>query len=290
MRLFSALLLVACTEVSINKLPNDPEDSSIIVVDTYSPNPSAEPSVEPMDGIGGYHHYYLRQVACPVCVGEPKEIEVTFTAQYHEKTTQSHTDWIVEQGQCVTNLVFTEPAVVPIDYKPSIEIIGSQHMFSAYLVDYHTYSVEITEPQYDRDAVHEILLTGEISYGFTSYHGFDSIEPFELLYVEPSYAFAAPIRKSGATFWWSPSGSDGTFMITVVVYSSDGSQMLGYVSCASADSGMMTIPGQYLQYPTWSLVAVHLARHRVELVPLDAANTYIESHMEWEVIGTGHIE
>ena len=79
-------------------------------------------------------------------------------------------------------------------------------------------------------------------------------------------------------------------MITVVVYSGDGSQMLGYVSCAGADNGMMTIPGQYLQYPTWSLVAVHLARHRVELVPLDAANTYIESHMEWEVIGTGHIE
>jgi hypothetical protein len=69
MRLFSLLLIIVCTEVSINKLPNEPEDSSIVVVDTYSPNPSTEPSVEPMDGIGGYHHYYLRQVACPVCVG-----------------------------------------------------------------------------------------------------------------------------------------------------------------------------------------------------------------------------
>ena len=51
----------------------------------------------------------------------------------------------------------------------------------------------------------------------------------------------------------------------------------------------MTVPGQYLQqYPSWSLAAIHLARHRVEFVPYQPLGGYIESHMEWEVVGTGH--
>ena len=126
---------------------------------------------------------------------------------------------------------------------------------------------------------------------FTSFHGFDSIEPFELRYVDPSYAFAAPIYRSGATFWWAPYGSNSTFTVMLAVYSPDGSSLLGYVACSGGDSGMMTIPGQYLSsYPTWALVAVHLVRHKIELVPWVEENTYIETHMEWEVVGTGHIE
>jgi hypothetical protein len=75
------------------------------------------------------------------------------------------------------------------------------------------------------------------------------------------------------------------------VYTPDGSSLLGYVSCSGADSGMMTIPGQYLSnYPTWGLVAVHMVRHKIDLVLWEEQNTFIETHMEWEVIGTGHIE
>ena len=80
-------------------------------------------------------------------------------------------------------------------------------------------------------------------------------------------------------------------MITLAVYSPDGSSLLGYVACSGGDTGMMTIPGQYLStYPTWALVAVHMARHKIELVPWEEENTFLETHMEWEVVGTGHIE
>jgi hypothetical protein len=80
-------------------------------------------------------------------------------------------------------------------------------------------------------------------------------------------------------------------MVTLAVYSSDGSQMLGYVACSGEDNGSLTIPSQYLQsYPVGALVAIHLSRHKVELVETDINNSYIETHMEWEVIGTGHIE
>jgi len=33
-----------------------------------------------------------------------------------------------------------------------------------------------------------------------------------------------------------------------------------------------------------------LIRHKIELVPWEEKNTFIETHMEWEVVGTGHIE
>jgi len=52
----------------------------------------------------------------------------------------------------------------------------------------------------------------------------------------------------------------------------------------------MTIPSQYLQsYQVGSLAAIHLVRHKIELVETDINNSYMETHMEWEVVGTGTI-
>ena len=77
----------------------------------------------------------------------------------------------------------------------------------------------------------------------------------------------------------------------IAVYSSDGSQFLGAVACMEEDVGYMTIPGQYFQgFPNWSPTAVHLFRHRTDLVPADEFNGWFQSHMIWEVVGTGHIE
>ena len=126
-----------------------------------------------------------------------------------------------------------------------------------------------------------------------SSHGFDFIEPYTLLWVDPSYAYDAPIYRTGAgtNFTWSPTSVDSTFVITVAVYSWDGSQFLGRVDCAGQDNGFMNIPSSYfMSYPTGSLTAVHLVRHKVELVETDINNSFVETHMEWEVVGTGHIE
>ena len=46
----------------------------------------------------------------------------------------------------------------------------------------------------------------------------------------------------------------------------------------------------YHKFPVYSLTAIHLARHRVERVPYQPLGGYIESHMEWEVVGTGYLE
>ncbi len=57
------------------------------------------------------------------------------------------------------------------------------------------------------------------------------------------------------------------------------------------DTGSMFVPGTYFQtFPTWSLAAIHLSRHRVDRVPVPELNGWLESHMQWEVVGTGHVE
>jgi hypothetical protein len=173
---------------------------------------------------------------------------------------------------------------------PSIFINSGTHNFGAeQIVDGLYETTSIWESQLQRDTTYQVE-TQEGNYSFVSSHGFDFIEPYNMLWVDPSYAFEAPIYRTGATFTWAPTSTDSTFMITIAVYSWDGSQFLGYVTCAGPDNGMMTIPAQYLQaYQAGSIVAIHLERHKVELVETDINNSYIETHMSWEVVGTGTI-
>ena len=286
-------LLCACSQdVSILKLQDDVADTATVIVDTEdtdSPIDTEEP-VE-LNGNVGYVNYYLRQVACPACVGESQELTVEFKAKFFENTTQSHTDWIPQIGTCTEQLLITVPTVVPVDMGQSINVVGAPNQFVA-TKQGTEYFANVYESMYDRDTLHRVdFQNGSESFEFMSIRGFDSLEPYTMLYVDPSYAFAAPIYKSGMTFSWAPYGSDSNFMITIAVYTQDGSQLLGYTACTAPDQGFMTIPSQYLQnYPVWSLAAIHMARHRVEHVPYQPLGGYVESHMEWEVVGTGHIE
>lgn len=286
------LMLLACRQgdIGIVKVYENQRDSA--VQDTQvAPTEPSEPASEPeRTGITGYTSLHLRQVACPACVGEPQEIKITFSAEFHQPISDNHTSWIPTSDQCTTNLISMSPSTNPINVGPSIVIDSGVHNFGAEQVATGLYeTTSIWESQLQRDAVYTVE-SQEGSYDFVSSHGFDFIEPYNMLWVDPSYAFEAPIYRSGATFTWAPTSTDSTFMITVAVYSWDGSQFLGYVTCSGPDNGMMTIPAQYLQaYQAGSLVAIHLERHKVSLVETDINNSYIETHMSWEVVGTGTI-
>ena len=92
------------------------------------------------------------------------------------------------------------------------------------------------------------------------------------------------------TFTWAPYGSSGVFMVTLAIYNQQGTQLLGYVACVGPDQGFLTFPGSYLaQYPSYSLVAIHLDRHKVEMVPYPPLGSFIETHMEWSTVGTGFL-
>ena len=270
------------------------EDSA--VVNTVDDGPGEDSSVDSaelvLEGIVGYTHYSLQQVACPECVGSAQEITLNFSALFHEPITDSHTEWIPSPGTCIQNLQETVPSTNPIDVGAQITITGPVHSFSAqkYGTGYQTSN--IYETQYDRDSIHTVgstVLYDE--YEFVSTRGFDYIEPAAMLYVDMSYAYQAPIYRSGASFYWGPSGSEENFMIIVAVYTSNGASLIGYTTCVSQDVGYLTIPSTYLSsYPPGSLVAIHLSRQAIELVPSYDLGGYVESHMEWEVVGTGYIE
>jgi len=272
------------------KRQNPTIDTSSLVVDTGVFEPSTEPSEE-RSGITGYNYLHLRQIACPACVGESQEITITLQLEFHQPISDGYTDWIPAPGQCTANLFGISPSVIPISVGSSVMVNNSSHSFSVPATGEGFYSTtNIWESQLQRDALYSVQ-TEVGAYSFLSSHGFDFIEPYTMLWVDPLYAFDAPIYQSGATFTWGPTSTDSTFLVTLAVYSADGTQMLGYVACSGEDSGSLTVPGQYLQsYPVSSLVAIHLARHRVELVETDINNSYVQTHTEWEVIGTGHIE
>ena len=287
-------ILLACTEVGLVKYTNNPADTNATVVDTSGTavEPASQPDTQPStgpEGVGGYFNYYVRQVACPACVGEPQGISIDLLAKFHDPTNQTHTEWIPQQGECTNTLTFTSPSIALKDVGASILMrnINREIIMPKSGQEYKT---QIYETQYDRDTEHDVV-TDIGDFKFESFHGFDSIEPETMLFVDPSYAFAAPIYRSGATFWWQPSGTTSTFLITLAIYTPDGSSLLGYVSCAGADTGQMTVPGTYLSsYPQGGLVAVHLARHKIEKVLFEAQNTFIETHMEHEVVGTGMVQ
>lgn len=279
------IVLLSCSQdVSIMKMPEQDEsllDTSIL---TDSQTPIAE-------GISGYLHYYLKQVACPQCVGETQELKVLMELSIHEPISGTYTEWIPPQGNCINTFYYTNPSTSPISLGSTLNV-QSIHPLSLHESTSGVYYTELNEIQYDRNNNYTVYSGDTLLFDFQSLHGFDSIEPYTLLWVDPSYAFETPIQRTGSTFWWTPNGdSTQTFNITIAVYSWDGSQLLGYTSCSGADTGQMTIPGQYLSnYPSGSLTAVHLTRHKITLEPSEYFNSHIESHMEWEVIGTGHIE
>ena len=255
-----------------------------------STEPSSEPSSEELDGTVGLVVYELEQVACPACMGVPQEITINFDAKFHDKIGEEHFTWVPDNGTCVQNLNYTTISVAPKNIGQSLTVQGGAAYFTPYYNGMSYYGTHM-EPQYARDTLLNVTAQNGSSFQFMSLHGFDSIEPWEMRYVDPSYAFAAIVSRSGTNFQWAPFGSSGLLNITVAVYSPDGSQLLGYVSCTTNDAGYFLMPGSYFQgFPTWSLTAIHMTRVLHQRVPYPDLGGYIDVQVEWSVVGTGHIE
>jgi hypothetical protein len=267
-------------------------DTFVTIDDTSTDHSDTGDSQPALEGVVGYANYKLQQIACPECVGSVQGISLNFSAQFHQPISDTHTEWIPNSGECVQNLPIISPSINPIDVGSQITINGPVHSFVAPKVGSTYQTSAIYETQYDRDSVHAV--TSNIlsdGFEFSSSRGFDYIEPVSMLYVDISYAYQAPIYRSGTTFYWGPSGSEENFMVIVAVYTNNGTSLIGYTTCVSEDVGVLNIPGTYLSsYPPGSLVAIHLSRQHVELVPAYELGGYVEAHMEWEVIGTGYIQ
>ena len=299
--LLTALLLSCGSDISVITVEKRGDDTAIVAEPEALNAPASEPesydepgaqdtgSTETSNLIVGYAEMHFKQIACPQCVGVYSEFDIQAKFLLHQPTSGNYFAYMQEPGSCTTQLIDTSV--------PSIPVQGNQVVNFNDIVLYPVGSGEwlaqnLYEYQYARNNTYSINTEfGSVQNAFISIEGFDDIQPYTLLWVDPSYAFDTPISKNGTTFSWFPTLPNDQFEIIIAVYSPDGSQFLGAVSCLEDDVGFMTIPGSYFQtFPYYSLAAVHLIRHRKGETFSSELNGIIQWHMLWEVVGTGHVE
>ena len=220
-------------------------------------------------------------------MGVPQEITINFDAKFHNRMGESHMTWVPELGTCQQSLNYTQINVSPLNIGQSLTVQGGQTYFSPFF-NGTSYWGSHQESQYSRDTLLSVIASDGSAFQFMSLKGFDNIEPWEMRYVDPSYAFAAVVSKMGTNFSWAPFGSSGLFNITIAVYSPDGSQLLAMFFTTN-DSVTSNMPGNYFQgFPNWSLTAIHMTRILHQSAIRSAC--YVDVQVEWSVVGTGHIE
>ena len=283
------LTVLSCTtDVSIMKTDeSDTHNIQTINDSGVLSEPSSESQMT--DLTIGFSSIHFRQIACPACVGEPGEFDITADLNLHHPTAGNYLEHLTPIGTCSGDVYDTHVSTQPL-VATAIAMFNSISLTPS--ANGHWSNAAIYEHQYERNTVYNIATEhGAIEHAFKTIEGFDAINPYTLLWVDPSYAFETVISKSGTTFSWLPILPNTQFEIIVAVYSPDGSQFLGAVSCMNDDVGSMLIPGSYISsYPYWSLAAVHFIRHKTDIVEASQFNGYLQSHMQWEVVGTGHVE
>ncbi len=296
--LLSMILYISCGSDHIIGVFNETGGKDIY--DTGEEN-----ILPPDDAVGGYLKYSLTQTACPACFNESDEIDVRMQSLFHLPVSSSWLSYLPERGDCVSNLIETRPSVNQMSVGYKIDFNGgwsSGYMIEQGIISNGNFSYSsgyIAEANYNRDTWHDLYIEDYeilVENAFQSSHGFDYIEPYEMLWVDPSYAFAVTLFRSGMSFSWGPSGSDSDFLVMVVAYDPYSGNPIGNIACMGGDTGFMLIPEEYAsKLPSGSLASIHLQRHKSGRFSFDRFSqyqhpTWIETHMFWEVIGTGHIE
>ena len=297
MRTFLLASMIACgSDIAIITTEKRPIDTSVSSIDetgapTSQPEeePSSEPASEMTDLTIGFAEISLTQIACPACMGVSSEFDISASLKLHQPTTGGYNDMLVPVGTCVTQELGSYVSSTPLAISGTASF-NSIQLYPSGQAEWSASNLqEFQIPR--REPITIATDAGLIPNAFETLEGFDDIQPWELRYVDPSYAFAAVVSKQGTTFTWYPVITGAQFEVMVVVYSPDGSQILGLVSCMENDVGYITVPGSYFQaYPTWALAAVYLTRHRTDRQPAFEFNGYLESHQTWTVLGTAHIE
>ncbi len=288
--------MIGCgSDIAIITTEKRPIDTSVSTIDetgeptSQSEEPSSEPASEMTDLTIGFAEISLTQIACPACMGVSSEFDISASLKLHQPTTGGYNDMLVPVGTCVTQELGSYVSSTPLAISGTASF-NSIQLYPSGQAEWTASNLqEFQIPR--REPITVVTDAGIIPNAFETLEGFDDIQPWELRYVDPSYAFAAVVSKQGTTFTWYPVITGAQFEVMVVVYSPDGSQILGLVSCMENDVGYITVPGSYFQaYPTWALAAVYLTRHRTDRQPAFEFNGYLESHQTWTVLGTAHIE
>ncbi len=306
---YALMFLIGCsTDVSISKTyETDPSDTSVNKDTTVVENDDTQTqetqdedtnTEQDLSKTVAYVEMGLMQASCPYCMGLSQEINTTAKVRLHQPTTAEHTSWLPQQDGC-RDYYESNVSTQNIDVGSSVMLentMGDNFQLNrsqdaSGVIYENSY---ISDFNFRRNTAHTLSVNGSTAENvLETLRGFDFIEPYTMLYVDPSYAFQAPVNRYGDnTFTWGPSGDQNSFFtIHISVFSNDGSMYYGTVICRSNDVGYMAIPGSYFQqYQNGNIVSIHLMRHRVFKNQYEDFGGTIEGYSWWEVIGTGYIQ
>lgn len=249
--------------------------------------------------VGGVIEMSFFAYACPECYGLASQTSIYAAAQLHEPAQGSWLGWAPATGQCTLNPAPTLPTADSLDAGDWIYLdsgstsVGLRKQLDGRDVTYD--SGELSSNDFLKSAQYRLTVPGgsdlpafDLPNALQTPQGFDAISPEGMLNIGAQYAFTERISRSGERVSWSPSGGNGTVIVLVDVYRSDGAAYLGNIYCVAADNGAMTIPGGYLgQFNNGSLLSITVARNQesASVRPTDGAT--IESTAKLGVVGTG---
>ena len=254
---------------------------------------------EPTGLTGGLVDFSLTQIACPICMGLTSYVSVEASVGFHTPTAGSWISWLPSTGQCVQNPSSTVLASSMMDVGEYVHLNSGSRSVSLRRTTGSNgqlvyQAAGLGEEDFVRTAYYDVsvpdggsLGSFNVSDGVLTPQGWDNIGPVELLYDFP-LSFSAAIRRSNATFSWSPSGGTGTFIVLIEVYNSSSGMLMGSLLCRGQDNGSMTVPSSaFTGFPNGSLLTVGLYRYQVETGTIPANGSSLEGIARMGVIGTG---
>ena len=174
---------------------NDTDEDATLDNDTSGYNPDHSLVV-------GFIEYSFIQASCPQCFGMSSEITTTQYARFHQPTGANHYSWVPREDEVCRQYYDSPVTISNIDVGETISLVAGSYVHNlskSYDSTGVIYSGQIqnTDTNYVRDADYDTIIDGMAitDEKFTSLHGFDYIEPYAMLYTDPSYAYQAEIIR-----------------------------------------------------------------------------------------------
>jgi hypothetical protein len=267
--------------------------------------PDTDDTSGEVDGVGGIVEFSHLQIACPQCFGDTSPKVGAFAA-FHQPVDGTWTSWLPDPGTCVQNPDSPQPTSSFLDVGQNVFLtagsrsIGLTRTTVGGQVQYDAGALADADfarnTSFDLEAadgggwgpfiVDDVLTTGQMITSITQPDY--TPQPLALLYTTPSTAFERGLLHY--PIYYSPYGGEGTFVVLLDFYSSDGSSFIGEVVCRDYDNGTFTLHEAYASaFPARSLVAVFMFRYLIAWTPNEASGSYIESAVSIGVLGTASI-
>jgi hypothetical protein len=247
-------------------------------------------------GVGGLVEVTHLQTACPECFGTT-EIDVTASAVFHDPASGSWMDGFPALGGCDVNGAASPLADSYTDVGDFVYLTAG----SKSLVLKRTqseggpkYTAQSTDTyDFARSAFYDLQAPDGGDMGpidltdvLLTPSGFDSIEPWDMLYTSSQSAFSASVSKSYAALSWSPAGAD-QIRVIVTVFDGYSGSYLGSVDCRDYDNGYFVVPPQSLSsFPAYSLLGIYIFRVSNTEMVMGNNGATVEGVSSMGVLGT----